>query len=333
MSAAPRLFLPLLLMIPLFLVSSALAADMAGKRADIWMGSPYEPTDVSMQLVRLSEHCYYVQGQAGAATDNEGFISNAGVVITDEGVVVFDTLGTPSLGWQLRQKIREVTDKPVVKVIISHYHADHIYGLQVFKDEGAEIIAPQGALAYLADSAEDRLQERRESLFPWVNEETRLVAPDRINDSEQRFRLGGVDFIVHIIGSTHSTGDQILQVPAEGVLYSGDLIFEGRIPLVAGSHPQAWLKGLEALPTEGLKVLVPGHGKASREPARAIDFTRDYLRYLHDGMAEAVENLTPFEEAYDAMDWSAYEHLPAFVANRLNAYYVYLGLEAESMGE
>lgn len=320
-------------LILLFPVQYAMAAETAGKHADIWRDSVYEATDVSMKLVRLSEHCYYVQGQAGAATDNEGFISNAGVVITDEGVVVFDTLGTPSLGWQLRARIRELTDKPVVKVIISHYHADHIYGLQVFKDEGAEIIAPQGALAYLADTAESRLRERRESLFPWVNEETRLVAPDQINGSEQRFRLGGIEFVVHIIGSTHSTGDQILQVPAEGVLYSGDLIFEGRIPLVAGSHPQAWLKGLEALPTEGLKVLVPGHGAASHEPAHAIDFTRDYLRYLHDGMAAAVEDMTPFDEAYDAMDWSTYRGLPAFVANRLNAYYVYLGLEAESMDE
>lgn len=304
------------------------------KNADIWKDVPYEPTEVAMELVRLSEHCYYVQGQAGAATENEGFISNAGVVITDDGVVVIDTLGTPSLGYQLRAKIRELTDKPVVKVIITHYHADHIYGLQVFKDEGAEIIAPQGALVYLSDdAAESRLQERRESLFPWVNDETRLVTPDRVNKEQQRFRLGGVDFVVSFIGSTHSSGDQILQVPTDGVLYSGDLIFQGRIPLVAGSHPQAWLKGLEALQTDGLKVLVPGHGKASREPAKAIYFTRDYLRYLHQGMAAAVENMTPFAEAYAAMDWSIYEHMPAFVANRLNANYVYLGLEAESMGE
>lgn len=302
--------------------------------ADLWKDAPFEPTDVRMELVRLSEHCYYVQGQAGAATDNQGFISNAGVVITDEGVVVFDALGTPSLGWQLRQKIRQLTDKPVVKVIVSHYHADHIYGLQVFKSEGAEIIAPDGALAYLTDeAAESRLRERRESLFPWVNDDTRLVSPDLINRGSHRFRLGGLSFLVSVIGSAHSHGDQILQVIEDGVLFSGDLIFEGRIPLVAGSHPQAWLEGLETLPTEGLQALVPGHGQASRKPGEAIAFTRDYLRHLHDGMAAAVEDLTPFEEAYAAMDWSAYQHLPAFVANRLNAYYVYLGLEAESMDE
>jgi len=320
----------LLFMLALWLLASQ---AIAAEPADIWEGAPYEPSDVHMRLVKLSEHVYYVQGQAGAATDNEGFISNAGVVITDAGVVVFDSLGTPSLAWQLRARIRELTNQPVVKVIVSHYHADHIYGLQVFKDEGAEITAPRGALDYLAERAEARLAERRESLFPWVNEGTRLIRPDLINNGEQRFRLGGVEFIVTLVGSTHSHGDQILRVVDDGVLFSGDLIFQGRIPLVAGSHPHTWLKGLEALPTEGLKVLVPGHGPASREPAHAIDFTRDYLRYLHDGMAAAVEDMIPFDEAYDAMDWSAYRNLPAFVANRLNAYYVYLGLEAESMDE
>ncbi|HEC20707.1 MAG TPA: MBL fold metallo-hydrolase [Gammaproteobacteria bacterium] len=302
--------------------------------ADIWKDAPFEPTDVAMELLRLSEHCYYVQGQAGTATDNQGFIANAGVVITDEGVVVFDALGSPSLAWLLLSKIRALTDKPIVKVVTSHYHADHIYGLQVFKAEGAEIIAPAGALDYLADeTAESRLQERRESLFPWVNDDTRLITPDQLITTQQRFQLGGVRFVVRLVGSTHSTGDQIMQVLDDGVLFSGDLIFQGRIPLVAGSHPQAWLEGLQSLRTDDLKVLVPGHGPASRKPAKAIEFTRDYLRYLHQGMAEAVENLTPFEEAYAAVDWSAYEHLPAFIANRLNAYYVYLGLEAKSMAD
>lgn len=302
--------------------------------ADIWKDVPYEATDVKMELVQLSKHSYYVQGMAGKATDNQGFISNAGVVITDEGVVVFDSLGSPSLAWLLLSKIRALTDKPIVKVITSHYHADHIYGLQVFKAEGAEIVAALGAQDYLDnDAAEERLNERRESLFPWVNDDSYLVSPDTLVKSSQRFELGGVEFVIRFIGSTHSTGDQVLEVVTDGVLYSGDLIFEGRIPLVAGSHPQAWLAGLESLQTQGLKVLVPGHGAASQEPAKAIKYTRDYLRYLRQGMLVAVENMTPFDEAYNAMDWSAYKDMPAFVANRLNANYVYLGLEAESMAE
>ena len=94
----------------------------------------YPPSDIDMQLQQLSPHVWFVQGVAGVATDNEGFVSNAGVVVTGEGVVVFDSLGTPSLANKLRGLIRTITDKPVVRVIVSHYHADHIYGLQVFEE-------------------------------------------------------------------------------------------------------------------------------------------------------------------------------------------------------
>jgi glyoxylase-like metal-dependent hydrolase (beta-lactamase superfamily II) len=105
----------------------------------------YPPISVSMQVQQVGPHSYYVMGAPGTATENEGFISNAGFVVTDAGVVVFDALGSPSLAAALRDRIASITDKPVVKVVVSHYHADHIYGLQVFKDEGAEILAPRGA--------------------------------------------------------------------------------------------------------------------------------------------------------------------------------------------
>ena len=95
----------------------------------------YPPVTAQMSVEQVGPHTFYAQGAAGAATDNEGFVSNAGFVVTDAGVVVFDALGSPSLAWTLRQKIRELTEQPVVKVIVSHYHADHIYGLQVFEDE------------------------------------------------------------------------------------------------------------------------------------------------------------------------------------------------------
>lgn len=307
-------------------------AGAAAGEASIWTDSPYEPIDVPMDLVRLSPHAYYVQGPPGTPTDNGGFMSNAGVVVTDEGVVVFDALGTPSLAYLLLSKIRAVTDKPVVKVVMSHYHADHLYGLQVFKDLGAEVIAPAGAKDYLeSPAAEGRLKERRESLFPWVDEKTHLVWPDRYINTEYRFRLGGLDFVISPLGSTHSEGDQMLRVVQDGVLYAGDLIFQGRVPFVAGAKPKQWMDSLANLDATGLKVIVPGHGAASHKPAEAIDFTYGYLKYLHDNMAEAVENLTTFDEAYTAMDWTPYKNLPAFQANRMNAYSVFLNLEAASM--
>ncbi|MGB5340450.1 MAG: MBL fold metallo-hydrolase, partial [Gammaproteobacteria bacterium] len=77
----------------------------------------YAPATVEMKLQRVSEHVWFVQGASGIATDNEGFISNAGFIVTGAGVVVFDALGSPSLANLLLEKIRSVTSQPVVRVI------------------------------------------------------------------------------------------------------------------------------------------------------------------------------------------------------------------------
>ena len=302
------------------------------KPTSIWENVPYEPTSVAMELIQVSPQTYYVTGPPGTPTDNDGFISNAGVVITNEGVVVLDALGTPSLAYLLLSKIREITDKPIVKVVVTHYHADHIYGLQVFKEEGAEIIAPSGAKDYLlADSAEARLKERRESLFPWVDGKTYLVKPDQYISDETQFTLGGLDFVLTPLGSTHSDGDLTIQVVQENVLYSGDLIFEGRVPFVAGSNIKHWIKNLSGLDVKNYKVIVPGHGKVSADPNDAINFTLGYLNILYKNMLAGVENMTPFDETYDAMDLGVYTNMPASRVNRINAYSIYIGLEASSV--
>ncbi len=291
----------------------------------------YAPVDVEMKLIQIAEHTWYVQGRAGMATDNAGFISNAGVVITDAGVVIFDALGSPSLANKLLSKIKEITDKPIVKVIVSHYHADHIYGLQVFKEQGTEIIAPDGVYKYLdSETASSRLEERRFSLEPWVNDKTLLVVPDRIIDNSETFNLGNIDFTISYVGSAHSDGDLTMYVETDKVLFTGDLIFEGRVPFIGSNKTKHWLATLEKMETQKLNALVPGHGPSAKEPDKAISMTRKYLAFLRDKMGVAVEEMTDFADAYNAADWSDYKDMPAFdAANRKNAFQVYLSLENE----
>lgn len=295
----------------------------------------YAPTGVQMSLEQVSDHVFYVQGEAGIATDNEGFISNAGVVITDAGVVIFDALGTPSLAARLVELIREKTDRPISKVVVSHYHADHIYGLMVFEDMGAEIYAPLGAQKYLqSESAKERLEERRFSLDPWVSENTRLVLPDVTVEKTTHFELGGINFTINYMGKAHSDGDLSMLVEEDRVLFSGDIIFEGRVPFVGNADTKSWLDTLTRLETGGLKALVPGHGPASTTPGETISLTRRYLQFLRENMGAAVDEFMPFDQAYTETDWSEFEHLPAFDAgNRVNAYQVYLSMEAELLGQ
>jgi glyoxylase-like metal-dependent hydrolase (beta-lactamase superfamily II) len=299
------------------------------------LAAQYAPVSVEMVPQQVSEHVYYVQGRAGIPTEYEGFISNAAFVVTAEGVVVFDALGTPSLAWALRQRIRELTDQPVVKVVVSHYHADHIYGLQVFKDEGAEILAPAGAMDYLdSPQAAERLDERRFSLDPWVNEATRLVRPDVVIRDDHRFTLGGLDFQINYLGRAHSDGDLSLFIVQDKVLLSGDIIFEGRVPFVGDADTKQWLTALDAMQSEGVQALVPGHGPAASDPLQALAQTRDYIAYLREVMGAAVADFQDFASAYEAADWSRFERLPAFeAANRRNAYQVFLSMEAEVLAD
>lgn len=295
----------------------------------------YVDSTVEMALHKVSERVYYVRGVPGIATDNEGFISNAGFVVTSQGVVVYDALGSPSLAKKLIQNIRSVTDLPIKTVVIGHYHADHIYGLQVFKEIGAEILAPIGYEEYMnSPFAEERLEERRFSLEPWVNEKTHLLHPDRIIKQSESFTVGDTRFTMSLLGSAHSQGDMTLYVENDKVLFSGDIIFEGRVPFLGNANTKNWLETLVKFETDNLSALIPGHGPHAKEPNKAITLTRRYLEVVRQTMSDAVEDLQPFDEAYEEADWSEFEKLPAFEAgHRRNVYQVFLSIEQEQLNQ
>jgi glyoxylase-like metal-dependent hydrolase (beta-lactamase superfamily II) len=170
--------------------------------------------DIVLAPQRISAHGWFFQGESGiAAAQNKGFMSNAGFVVTDEGVVVFDALGTPALGRAMIAAIRKVTKQPIKRVIVSHYHADHIYGLQAFKADGAQIWAHRKARLYLDSAvAKERLAQRRVDLFPWVDEETVVVPPDLWLDGDTSFRMGGITFELLYSEGAHSPEDLMMYV-------------------------------------------------------------------------------------------------------------------------
>lgn len=292
----------------------------------------YPRSTVEMQLKQVSEHVYFVQGATGIATDNQGFISNSSVIIDNEGITIVDALGSPSLAEQMLAMIREISDLPIKRVIATHYHADHIYGLQLFEDMGAEILAPFGVDQYLnSPTAAERLEERRFSLEPWVNENTHLVYPDRLLRESIQIDEGGVRITINYLGRAHSDADLTVFVEPDQVFITGDVIFEGRIPFVGDSDSKAWLETLNKMAgKQGVKALIPGHGGLARDPQKAIELTRDYLAYLREQLGTGVEEMMSFDELYASIDWSPFAKLPAFdVGNRINAYQVFLALEKE----
>jgi glyoxylase-like metal-dependent hydrolase (beta-lactamase superfamily II) len=317
-------------------VASAAVTLPRGARAEDY---PPLTEDLVVQQA-LGAPIYFVLGHAGVPnTQNDGHTSNAGFVITSEGVIVFDALGTPSLGWALFQKIKAITDKPIKYVILSHYHADHIYGLQAFQDHtDAVILAHEEALKYTDtgnhddEAAGPRLEQRREALAPWVNAETRIVLPGVVFKVAAEIRLGERQFQIIYAGPAHSMSDLMMLVLPERVLFAGDIVQNGRIPFMASAavNTKNWLNGLEEVATLAPRFIIPGHGHPATDAQEAIAFTRDYIAFLRRTMGNAVQQWTEFDTAYQAVDWSAYQALPAFAAsNRGNAYRVFLDIEAE----
>lgn len=288
---------------------------------------------------RVAGDTWYFRGESGqASAGNAGYTSNAAFVVTPRGVLLFDALGTPALARAMLQAIAAVTDQPVRRVIVSHYHADHVYGLQVLRAAGATIWARREGQAYLAsDLARERLAERRETLAPWVDASTAVLPADRWLElpagGALAFRFGGKHFRLISAGHAHAPDDLMLLAKDDQVLFAGDLYFNGRLPFVVDGNTRNWLAAIESMRNLAPRCIVPGHGAASCDPAADLATTAGYLHFVREAMGRAVEDLADFDSAYAATDWSRFSALPTFdAANRRNAYSVYLEMQAELLG-
>jgi glyoxylase-like metal-dependent hydrolase (beta-lactamase superfamily II) len=286
----------------------------------------------TVRLEQVGPNTFYAEGVTALGSAlNRNFISNAGVVIAPEAVIVIDALGSVDLAEQLIEQIRTLTPKPITHVIVTHYHADHIYGLQAFRDIGATIIAQSQAKLYLnSDTAQRRLEVSREQLAPWVDESTQLQAADIWIDADTEMMIAGWLFQILKVGPAHTPDDLAVYVPQEQALFAGDLVFRQRIPYVGTADSAGWIRSLDRLIELQASVMVPGHGPYSTEVTQDIAFTRDYLQFLRDQLAEPAYNLEDFEQTYSEIDWSAYEDTLLFrEANRMNAYNVFISIQQE----
>ena len=243
-----------------------------------------------------------------------GKIAGVRVIVADAGLL---------------EEIARITPKPVSHVVVTHYHADHVYGLQVFKDAGATILAHRDGKLYLnSDTAELRMKASREDLAPWVDENTRLVPADRWIDAPLRLTVGGLEMELRPAGPAHTAEDLVVWFPSLKVLMAGDVVFRNRVPFVGQADSGHWIEALDTLLSYDAAVIVPGHGPVSRSARAELQMTRDYLAFLRKAMGEAARNMDPFEEAYARTDWSRFAKMPLFdAANRINAYNTYLLME------
>lgn len=241
-------------------------------------------------------------------TTNGGNIVNTGFIVGPQGVVVIDTGPSLRYGRQMREAIARVTDKPVVMAINTHHHPDHFLGNQAFSD------IPIATLAEVQKSIAAEGNAFAENLFrmsgDWISG-TEVVAPTRTLEAGLLIVAGRRLRVLALDG--HTGSDLALLDETSGVLFAGDLVFDGRAPTTPHADVDHWLSSLsklEALMMGGeAKVLVPGHGVVSHNIA-AIGWTRDWLVWLTGSLRQAADRGLDMNETLTQPLPKRYESLP-----------------------
>lgn len=220
------------------------------------------------------------------STDNGGNIVNTGFIVAPQGVIVVDSGPSLRYGRQMRAAIAAISDRAPVLVINTHHHPDHFLGNQAYAD------VPLGALPGTVKGIAADGNAFAENLFrlsgDWMKG-TEVVVPTRtlaagpLEVAGRRLRLVALD--------GHTGADLAVYDEASGVLFAGDLVFNGRAPTTPHADIGHWLAALdrlEAITREpGFRALVPGHGAVAGDAA-PIRRTRAWLNWLQDAMRDAA---------------------------------------------
>lgn len=252
-------------------------------------------TDKKVTFARLSENAY--------AYTTEGD-PNTGVVVGDDGVMVIDTQATPAMAQDVIRHIRQVTDKPIKYVVLSHYHAVRVLGASAYQPR--EIFASEATLEMIRERGkEDMASEigRFPRLFRDVESIPGLTWPTITFAREMTVWMGKLEVRISQVGAGHTRGDSIVWLPAQRVLFSGDLV-EYNAGIYTGDAQLAeWPATLDRLAALEPERLVPGRGAAMMTAAdslKAIAFTRDFVSALYACAKENVAAGKNLRQVYEA---------------------------------
>lgn len=259
-----------------------------------------------------------------------GYISdfdpNCGFIVGDDQVVLIDTRPTPRMARDFLADIRQVTDKPVRTIVLTHYHAVRVMGASAFEDSPT-IIASQGTFDWVRERGQadfDSEVGRFPRLFAGVEEIPGLTVPHISFDREMSLWLGKREVRLMCLGRGHSGGDTVAWLPDCGVLFSGDVV-ENRCGVYAGdAYIQDWAGTLDAVAALKPHVLVPGRGsvlQGADNCAEGIALTKEFLSTLlasvREGIAAGDALRGCFQRAEAAMtprfgQWPVFQHVLPF---------------------
>lgn len=278
------LFLPVLLL-PLLIT----ACNSEGKNE----------SNSNYPIKQVTDGIYYHQGiHQDASEQNIGAIANVSFVIGERCVAVIDSGGSYIEGTYLRQAIKSKTELPVCYVINTHVHPDHTFGNGAFKSEQTEFVGHQKLPAALS---------ARQPFFARVFEETlgkayigtEFIAPTLTVSVDEPITLDLGNRILTLTAykTSHTDHDVTVFDNMTKTLWTGDLLFMGRIPVLDGSI-NGWMSTMEQLQTLDLNYVVPGHGVASNDQwQQGLSNQIRYFTVLRDEIREIVADLGTIGQA------------------------------------
>ncbi|MDM0075016.1 MBL fold metallo-hydrolase [Variovorax sp. J2P1-59] len=219
---------------------------------------------------------------------------NTGIVIGDDCVLVADTQATPAMAADVVRRIREVTDKPIKYVVLTHYHAVRVLGAAGYKPE--HIIASQDTRDLIVERGEqDKASEIGRFPRLFQNVETvppGLTWPTMTFSGKMTLWLGKLEVQLIQLGRGHTKGDTVVWLPQERTLLSGDLVEFDATPYAGDAYFQDWPQTLDNIAALQPKALVPGRGAALTTPeevAKGLAGTRSFIADVYSSVQEGVK--------------------------------------------
>jgi glyoxylase-like metal-dependent hydrolase (beta-lactamase superfamily II) len=250
---------------------------------------------------------------------------NSGIIVGDDGVIVIDAQATPVMAGLVIERVRQVTDKPIKYVVLSHYHAVRVLGASAYKSQ--EIVASDKCRAMIVERGQedwDSEYGRFPRLFRAAETIPGLTWPTVTFKERMTLWLGKRRVDLMHVGRAHTAGDIVAYVPDANVVFSGDIVEYKSACYCGDAHFTDWPATLSRLGGLKADALVPGRGDAlvgAPTVAESISLTRDFLRDTYEpvkrGVARGASLKECFDEATSAMrprygSWPIFEHCQPF---------------------
>jgi cyclase len=230
-------------------------------------------------------------------THGEGINSNTTFLITNEGVIVVDTRVTPTEAKKVKEEVRKQTQLPILYTINTHYHGDHSFGNQIFKDTHTIIAHENVRKALEGESGQAHLEVFKSFKIPGMDE-TVITPPNMIFKEKMHVYAGEYHLeLIHAPG--HTDGDLFIYIETLKTIIAGDLITTGKIPYMGDAYIEDWIKALNHIGDLDAEIYIPGHGNPGGKPL--LIAMKHYLIDLRRLITFQIDEGRSLKETQDAV--------------------------------